>query len=73
MSPTETLNRALRSANVATGAAEEIGRQAAASHQVGQSLAAELRRLGAARLDADADFDAERFPDAERCFRRPQP
>jgi hypothetical protein len=65
--PTETLRRALRTANVAANV-EEISSAASASPELSNTLVPEIRRLGAARLDQDSDFDAERFPNAERFF-----
>lgn len=63
----ETMERALRSANVTSP--ETIASAASSHAEVGPALLPELRRLGSARLDAEAaDFDPERFPNAERFF-----
>lgn len=61
------MERALRAANVTT-AVGEVTNAAATNVEVSTALLPEIRRLGNARLDADDDFDAERFPNAERYF-----
>lgn len=63
----ETMERALRAANVTT-AVGEVASAATANVEVSAALLPELRRLGNARLESDGDFDAERFPNAERYF-----
>ena len=64
----ETMKRALRAANVA-GSNVEISSAAASSREVSASLVPELVRLGASRLEQDADFDGQRFPNADKYFR----
>ncbi len=58
------MDRALRAANVSAS----VGEAVTANVEVSSALLPEIRRLGNARLDGDADFDAERFPNAERYF-----
>ena len=62
------MERALRAANVTPASAEATARAASSSVEVGTALLPELRRLGNDRLNGDADFDADRFPNAERYF-----
>lgn len=64
----ETMDRALRTANVASAVPEAVVSAASSHAEVGLALLPELRRLGTARLDSDADYNAERFPNAERYF-----
>ncbi|KAI9562605.1 hypothetical protein GHT06_010059 [Daphnia sinensis] len=64
----ETIERALRSANVSSATVNEVTNVATANVEVGSAFLPEVRRLGNARLDRDTDFDAERFPNAERFF-----
>ena len=61
---TETMDRALRAANVSAA----VGEVVTTNGDVSAALLPELRRLGNARLDGDVDFDAERFPNAEKYF-----
>ena len=61
------MERALRAANVSAAAAE-ICNSASVDRDVGVALVPEIRRLGMARIDRDGDFEAERFPNAERYF-----
>lgn len=62
----DTMERALRAANVS--AVSEISSSTSGRTELSVALLPELRRLGTARIDRDADFEAERFPNAEKYF-----
>lgn len=60
------MERALRAANVS--AVTEISSSTSGNGELSVALLPEIRRLGAARIDSDTDFEAERFPNAEKYF-----
>merc|ERR1712071_735706 len=62
----DTMERALRAANVAS--VSDISSSTSGSSELTTALLPEIRPLGAARLDRDTDFQAERFPNAEKYF-----
>lgn len=64
----ESIERALRSTNISSATVSEVTNVTTANAEVGNAFLPEIRRLGNARLDRDTDFDAERFPNAERFF-----
>ena len=47
---------------------EEITNAASSSRELSDTLVPDIRRIGGARIDLDNDFNAERFPNAERYF-----
>lgn len=65
----DTMERALRSANVSPPVVADVTSSALLTGpEVSAALRPELRRLGSARLDRDPDFEADRFPNADKYF-----
>ena len=65
----DTMERALRSVGVSASVVANVTSEASLTGpEVNAALYPELRRLGSARLDRDPDFDAERFPNADKYF-----